>query len=227
MLELNEVHTFYGKSHIIHGISLFVDRGEVVCLLGRNATGKSTILKSIIGLAKPRRGIIKFKGENIVGLRPFKIARLGIGYVPQDQRIFPNLTVLDNLKMGYQQRGTKKWTIERVFELFPKLNYLQKSMAMGLSGGERQMLIIARTLMGDPELMLLDEPSGGLAPVILKEIGKLIKEIKKDMTILVTEQNVKFAIDLSSRGYILEKGKICFQGNIEEINDNQEKYLTV
>jgi branched-chain amino acid transport system ATP-binding protein len=230
MLGLNEIHTFYGQSHILHGISLNVDSGEVVCLLGRNGAGKSTTVKSIIGITRPRSGDILFKGSSIVGYRPFKIARMGIGYVPEDRRVFPNLSVIDNLDMGRQGTGGTKWTVERVFEVFPKLKELEKSRGMELSGGEQQMLTIARTLMGSPELMLLDEPSEGLAPMLVKELGRLIEQIKVDMTILLAEQNAKFAIGLSNRGYIIEKGKIWFQGSIDEIRDNEEikeKYLAV
>ncbi len=230
MLGLDEIHTFYGQSHILSGISLNVDNGEVVCLLGRNGAGKSTTLKSIIGITPPRLGSIKFKGHDIVGYRPFKIARMGIGYVPEDRRVFPNLTVFDNLEMGSQGIAGKKWTTERVFAIFPQLKELQNSKGMELSGGEQQMLTIARTLMGNPELMLLDEPSEGLAPLIVKELRRLIKEIKIDMTILLAEQNAKFAIDLSDRGYIIEKGKIWFHGSIDELKDNEEikeKYLAV
>ncbi|MBW1766853.1 MAG: ABC transporter ATP-binding protein [Deltaproteobacteria bacterium] len=230
ILGLKEIHTFYGQSHILYGISLNIDNGEVVCLLGRNGAGKSTTLKSIIGIAPPRSGSIKFKGNDITGDRPFKIARMGIGYVPEDRRVFPNLTVLDNLEMGNQRAGINQWNIDRVFELFPVLRNLQNSRGMDLSGGEQQMLTIARTLMGNPELMLLDEPSEGLAPIIVKELRRLIQEIKAEMTILLAEQNAKFAMDLSDRGYIIEKGKIWFHGSIDEIKNNEEikkKYLAV
>jgi branched-chain amino acid transport system ATP-binding protein len=230
ILGLNEIHTFYGQSHILYDISLNIDSGEVVCLLGRNGAGKSTTLKSVIGIAPPRSGRIIFKGNDIAGYRPFKIARMGIGYVPEDRRVFPNLTVLDNLEMGSQGTVINKWDIDRVFEVFPVLRGLQNSRGMDLSGGEQQMLTIARTLMGNPELMLLDEPSEGLAPIIVKELMRLIREIKTDMTILLAEQNAKFAMDLSDRGYIIEKGKIWFHGSIDEIKDNEEikkKYLAV
>jgi branched-chain amino acid transport system ATP-binding protein len=230
ILGLNEIHTFYGQSHILYDISLNIDSGEVVCLLGRNGAGKSTTLKSVIGIAPPRSGRIIFKGNDIAGYRPFKIARMGIGYVPEDRRVFPNLTVLDNLEMGSQGTVINKWDIDRVFEVFPVLRGLQNSRGMDLSGGEQQMLTIARTLMGNPELMLLDEPSEGLAPIIVKELMRLIREIKTDMTILLAEQNAKFAMDLSDRGYIIEKGKIWFHGSIDEIKDNEEikkKHLAV
>jgi branched-chain amino acid transport system ATP-binding protein len=230
ILGLKDIHTFYGQSHILYGISLNIDSGEVVCLLGRNGAGKSTTLKSVIGIAPPRSGSIKFKGNDIAGYRPFKIVRMGIGYVPEDRRVFPNLTVLDNLEMGRQGTVINKWNIDKVFEVFPVLRGLQNSRGMDLSGGEQQMLTIARTLMGNPELMLLDEPSEGLAPIIVKELMGLIEEIKTDMTILLAEQNAKFAMDLSDRGYIIEKGKIWFHGTIDEIKGNEEiekKYLAL
>lgn len=230
MLEVHEIQTFYGQSHILHGISLNVNKGEVVCLLGRNGAGKSTTLKSIIGISPPRSGSITFSGHNIVGYKPFEITKLGIGYVPEDRRIFSTLTVFDNLEMGIQKRENKKWTIDRVCEVFPVLRQLRNSKGMDLSGGEQQMLTIARTLMGEPELILLDEPSEGLAPVIVKELGRLIREIKKDMTILLAEQNANFAVGLSDRGYIIEKGKIWFHGTVDEIRDNDEikvRYLAV
>jgi branched-chain amino acid transport system ATP-binding protein len=230
MLKVDQIHTYYGQSHILHGISLSVNKGEVVCVLGRNGAGKSTTLKSIIGITPPRSGAIQLKEKNIVGLRPFRIARMGIGYVPEDRRVFPNQTVLDNLEMGKKGSEGNRWTIERIFEVFPQLERLQNSKGMELSGGEQQMLTIARTLMGNPELMLLDEPSEGLAPVIVQDLDRLVREIKKDMTILLAEQNAKFAIGLSDRGYIIEKGKIWFEGDIDAIKDNEEikkKYLAV
>lgn len=230
MLEVNEIQVFYGQSHILHGISLNVNKGEVVCLLGRNGAGKSTTLKSIIGITPPRSGSIALNGQNIVGYEPFETARLGVGYVPEDRRIFSTLTVFDNLAMGIKQRGDNKWTIDRIFEVFPMLRPLQNAKGMDLSGGEQQMLTIARTLMGNAELLLLDEPSEGLAPVIVKDLTRLIKEIKKDMTILLAEQNANFAINLSDRGYIIEKGKIWFKGSVDDIKENEEikvRYLAV
>lgn len=230
MLELIDIHTYYGSSHILHGISLTVNPGEVVCLLGRNGAGKTTTLKSIMGLAPIQKGCIKFRGQDISSQRVFKIARLGIGYVPEDRRVFPNLDVLENLEMGIKGSKQGKWTVERIFEIFPKLAQLKRSKGMNLSGGEQQMLTIARTLMGDPELILLDEPSEGLAPVIVQELGRLIKAIKNEVTILLVEQNVNFAMRLSSRGYIIEKGRVRHEGSAEDIRSNEEirtKYLAV
>lgn len=222
MLELNGLHSNYGQSRILHGVSLNIEQGEVVCLLGRNGAGKSTTLKSIIGLVPPRKGSIKFKGREIAGRKPFKIARMGVGYVPEDRRVFPNLNVQDNLEMGIQPGRTGKWTIDRIYQVFPKLAPLKNRKSMNLSGGEQQMLTIARTLMGDPEVILLDEPSEGLAPVIVQELGRLIEEIKEEVTVLLVEQNASFALKLSDRGYVIEKGRIMFEGPIDDIRNNEE-----
>jgi len=232
MLEINNIHTYYGKSYILQGISLIVSQDEVVCLLGRNGAGKTTTIKSIIGLVPPKQGSIRFKGNEIVGKEPFEIARLGIGYVPEDRRIFPDLTVKENLEVMPQRSvpQDEEWTVERIFELFPILKRLQGSKGMELSGGEQQMLTIARTLMVNPEILLLDEPSEGLAPLIVKELEHLVRQIKYHITILLVEQNSRFAIDLSNRGYIIEKGKILFQGDIKELKENKEikeRYLAV
>jgi branched-chain amino acid transport system ATP-binding protein len=232
LLDIQGIHTYYGKSHILQGISLVVDQDEVVCLLGRNGAGKSTILKSIIGLVPPKQGSIKFKGLEIVGKEPFEIARLGIGYVPEDRRVFPDLTVKENLEVIPQRTVPQKegWTVQRIFEFFPILKRLQKSKGMELSGGEQQMLTIARTLMGNPDILLLDEPSEGLAPIIVKELEQLIRQIKNHTTILLVEQNSRFALELSDRGYIIEKGRISYEGDIKELRENKEikeKYLAV
>lgn len=230
MLTINDIHTFYGQSHVLQGVSLQMDRGEVVALLGRNGAGKSTTLKSVMGITPPRSGMIVFKDINIAGRRTCKIAQLGVGYVPEDRRVFPNLTVLDNLEMGIKKKGNKVWTIERVYAVFPVLKRVQKSRGMSLSGGEQQMLTIARTLMGEPEILLLDEPSEGLAPVVVQDLGRLMKEIKESLTIFLAEQNANFALSLSDRCYIMEKGRISFQGSVREIQNNEEvksRYLSV
>jgi len=232
LLELKEIHAFYGKSYILQGISLNVNQDEVVCLLGRNGAGKTTTIKSIIGIIPPKLGSIKFKGEEIVRKEPYEIARLGIGYVPEDRRVFPDLTVKENLEVMPQRNVSKQegWSVEKIFHLFPVLERLQNSKGMELSGGEQQMLTIARTLMGNPEILLLDEPSEGLAPLIVKELEKLIRRIKDHTTILLVEQNSRFATELSDRGYIIEKGKVHFEGNIEDLKKNseiKERYLAV
>jgi branched-chain amino acid transport system ATP-binding protein len=232
MLKVSEIHTYYAKSYILQGISLTVNPGEVVCVLGRNGAGKTTTLKSIIGIAPPRQGSIVFKGEEVIGKKPYLIARMGIGYVPEDRRIFPDLTVNENLTV-MPQRGVKTedaWSVEKIYEFFPLLKPLKNNKGMELSGGEQQMLTIARTLMSNPEILLLDEPSEGLAPIIVKELEKLLKRIKTRTTILLVEQNARFAIGLSDRGYVIEKGRIWYEGDVEDLRNNQEikeKYLAV
>jgi len=230
LLEVKDIHSYYGKSHILQGVSLNVVQDEVLCLLGRNGAGKTTTLKSIIGLVLPKQGSIRFKEKEIVGKEPFEIARLGIGYVPEDRRVYPDLTIKENLDVIPQRQVPQKerWSVEKIFALFPKK--LQGSKGMELSGGEQQMLTIARTLMGNPEILLLDEPSEGLAPMIVKELEHLIRRIKAHTTILLVEQNSRFAIELSDRGYIIEKGKIYFEGTIEDLKKNseiKERYLAV
>ncbi|MGZ3589115.1 MAG: ABC transporter ATP-binding protein [Thermodesulfobacteriota bacterium] len=232
LLEVKDIHSYYGKSHILQGVSLNVVQDEVLCLLGRNGAGKTTTLKSIIGLVLPKQGSIRFKEKEIVGKEPFEIARLGIGYVPEDRRVYPDLTIKENLDVIPQRQVPQKerWSVEKIFALFPVLKKLQGSKGMELSGGEQQMLTIARTLMGNPEILLLDEPSEGLAPMIVKELEHLIRRIKAHTTILLVEQNSRFAIELSDRGYIIEKGKIYFEGTIEDLKKNseiKERYLAV
>ena len=232
LLEVKDIHSYYGKSHILQGVSLNVVQDEVLCLLGRNGAGKTTTLKSIIGLVLPKQGSIRFKEKEIVGKEPFEIARLGIGYVPEDRRVYPDLTIKENLDVITQRQVPQKerWSVEKIFALFPVLKKLQGSKGMELSVGEQQMLTIARTLMGNPEILLLDEPSEGLAPIIVKELEHLIRRIKAHTTILLVEQNSRFAIELSDRGYIIEKGKIYFEGSIEDLKKNseiKERYLAV
>lgn len=227
MLKVDSINTYYETSHILFDVSLFIEEGEVVCLLGRNGAGKSTTLKSIIGLVPPRNGSIHFKGGEILGKKPFQICRKGLGFVPEDRRMFSNLSVEDNLLVVPEKKNSK-WTLEKIYDVFPKLKELKNSKSMFLSGGEQQMLTIARTLMGSPDLLLLDEPSEGLAPVIVQDLRRLFKKIKKETTILLSEQNSKFALDLSDRSYIIEKGKILHESSVEELCRNpelHEKYL--
>lgn len=231
MLEVQEIHTYYGKSHILQGVTLKVEHGEVVCLLGRNGAGKTTTLKSIIGVTPPKNGIIKFEGKEIQKLPPYSISRMGIGYVPQDRRIFQDLTVEENLEVVWNKRSGI-WDKEKIFEIFPELRNLRKRKGKNLSGGEQQMLAIARTLMLNPKLLLLDEPSEGLAPIIIKRIGELIKQIAQsgDMTILMSEQNLKFATSIADRVYIIDKGKIQYEGTVDELLENKEllsRYITI
>lgn len=222
VLVIKEINTFYGLSHILFGVSLEVKQSETVCLLGRNGVGKTTTLRSIMGLAPPRSGSIKFMGKEIRGKQPFDIYRLGIGLVPEDRIIFPDLTVHENLEIGIKKgkrRGnTEGWTVEKVHRLFPILKVRDKQWGGTLSGGEQQMLTIARTLMGNPRLLLLDEPSEGLAPLVVRAIEEQTLLLKKEgMTILLSEQNSNFALRISDRGYILEKGLVAWQGSISEL----------
>jgi len=216
LLEISELDTFYGESHILQGISLTVNTGETVSVLGRNGVGKTTTLKSIIGLVVPRHGKILFKGESISGLPPYQIANLGIGYVPEDRRIFPKLTVRENLLIGMKRgrKGEKDgWTVEKLYDYFPNLKERDKQKGAYLSGGEQQMLTIARSLMGNPEILLLDEPTEGLAPKIVERVEEVIEDIHKHgMAILLVEQNMQVVLRLASRFYVMSKGIIVFQG---------------
>jgi len=231
ILEVSGIHTYYGTSHILFGISFGVDQSEAVCLLGRNGAGKTTTLKSIIGLVPPKSGSIKFKGQEVSGRPPYRIAQLGIGFVPDDRRIFPDLTVRQNILVARKERDGGIWTLDLVYSLFPKLMQLESHMGTQLSGGEQQMLTIARTLMTNPQLLLLDEPGEGLAPLVIKAMGEQLREIKKlGTTMLICEHNVGLAMALSDRGYVMDKGTIRFQGTVEELKGNEEvrkKYLMV
>lgn len=232
ILELDDVHTFYGESHALQGISLQIQSGETVCLLGRNGAGKSTTLKSIIGLTPARRGRIVYDGRTITGLPAYRIARLGIGLVPEDRRIFPGLSVRENLQIAqYTRPGvTRQWSIERIFDQYPMLAELADQDGNTLSGGQQQMLAVARSLMSEPRLLLLDEPNEGLAPVIVKQIGALIDELAKTTTILFTDQSAHFALRHAQRAYILEKGRIVHQANSRDLiddTDTQHRYLSV
>jgi len=234
LLEIRELNTFYEESHILQGISLGIDTGEIVCLLGRNGVGKSTTLKSIIGLVLPRSGEILFKSRNVAGMPPYDIAKLGVGYVPEERRIFPTLSVRENLIMGVKprQKGNGDgWTIEKVYKYFPGLQARDKQRGGFLSGGEQQMLTIARTLMGNPEILLIDEPTEGLAPLIVKTMEQVIQDIHQhNISILLVEQNMRVALRLAGRIYVMSKGKIVFQGTSQELKEAREvreKYLEV
>ncbi len=234
LLEVDRLHTFYGDSHILADLSLEVAEGEVVCLLGRNGAGKSTTLKSIIGLAPPRAGRILLRGQDVAGLPPFRVARRGIGYVPEDRRVFPNLTVAENLEVARKTWGdtaTKRWTAEGLFALFPRLEERRRQRAGSLSGGEQQMLTIARTLMGNPEVLLLDEPSEGLAPLVVEMLEEQLRRLKAaGLTIMLTEQSVRFVAELGDRVYILENGTVRYQGTMRQFLDDEEvrrAYLAV
>lgn len=234
MLEIKELNTYYEESHILQGVSLNVDHGEIVCLLGRNGVGKSTTLKSIIGLVEPRSGEVFFKGRNIAGMPPYTIAKLGVGYVPEERRIFPTLTVRENLLMGTKpgQKGNGDgWTVEKVYQYFPALQARDKQKGGHLSGGEQQMLTIARTLMGNPGVLLIDEPTEGLGPLIVETVEKVIMDIhRQSIPILLVEQNMRVALRLAGRIYVISKGTIVFQGTCQELKDAheiREKYLEV
>jgi len=232
MLEVEGIHSFYGLSHILFGVSLRVEAGEVVCLLGRNGAGKTTTLKSIMGLTPPKQGSIKFKGEEITGKEPYLLARKGIGYVPDERRIFADLTVGENLEIAARKaRGSEGWSKERVYELFPALKEIESRKGGCLSGGEQKMLAIARALMGNPEFLLLDEPTEGLAPMLVRALEERISKLREaGLTVLLAEQNVRSALNLSDRGYIIDNGQIRYQGSIEALRGNEEvrkKYLLV
>lgn len=229
MLDVVGIQTYYGLSHILFGVSLKVEKGEVVGLLGRNGAGKSTTMRSIMGLTPPKEGKILFKGEDITGEKPFKLFRKGIGYVPDDRRVFADLTVDDNLEIVFK-RGSE-WNKERVYELFPALSEIKNRRAGNLSGGEQQMLTIARALMGSPELLLLDEPTEGLAPLIVRDLEEQILKLKDaGISILLSEQNIRSAMKLIDRAYIIDNGYIRFEGTASELDANEEvkkKYLMV
>lgn len=225
MLEVKDIHTFYGLSQILFEVSLRMDRQEVVCLLGRNGVGKTTTLRSVMGLTPARRGKITFKDVDITKWPSYQIAQFGMGFVPEDRRIFPDLSVRENLEVAQKKSIDQRdiWTLERVYEFFPVLRKLESRVGGYLSGGEQQMLTIGRTLMGNPELLLLDEPSEGLSPLVVKEVGRQVKRLKENgMSILLCEQNARFAMDLSDRAYILDKGRVRFEGSIKELRENRE-----
>jgi len=233
LLEVREIFTAYGQSQILHGISLVVGQGEVVSLLGRNGVGKTTTFRSIMGLTPPRSGRILLQGTELVGRKPYEIAKLGVGYVPDDRRIFPDLTAEENLEMARRLAGKRdgQWTMGRVYQLFPVLERLRASKGTYLSGGEQKMLAIGRALMKNPDLILLDEPVEGLAPLVVRNLVEVIREIQKSgVTVLLADQNLKFCHKVAGRGYILEKGLIQYEGGIESIWQNEEilrKYLAV
>ena len=220
-LQVRDVHTAYGLSRVLFGVSIEVAAGECVCLLGRNGVGKSTTMRSIMGLTPPHAGRVVWKGRDITGWAPHQVARAGIGFVPEDRRIFADLTVWENLDVASRGAPGRGWTAERVYDLFPKLRELAGRNGGYLSGGEQQMLTIARTLMGNPELLLLDEPSEGLAPLVVDHLHDQIARLKGEgLTILLAEQNVEFSLALADRVYVLEKGAIRFSGPAATLRDD-------
>lgn len=227
ILEVDDIYTSYGLSRVLFGVSLKVNEGEVVSILGRNGVGKTTTLRSIMGLTPPHSGSIRLRGKEITAKPSYEIAKMGIGLVPEDRRIFSDLTVWENLDVAIKSSGKRgpSWTVERVFELFPALEPLRNRRGGYLSGGEQQMLTIARALMGNPELLLLDEPSEGLAPVVVQHLGEQISKLRGEgMTILLSEQNTQFSLDLSDRIYILEKGQVRYEGSVAEFLKDEESY---
>jgi branched-chain amino acid transport system ATP-binding protein len=233
-LEVKNIHTFYATSHILFGVSIEVNQGECVCLLGRNGVGKTTTLKSIMGLARTKKGGIRYNEEDISRMQPYQIARLGIGYVPEDRIIFPDLTIRENLEIAIKpsvSSGYPTWSVEKIYQLFPALEPMDNKPGGYLSGGEQQMLTIGRTLMGNPVLMLLDEPVEGIAPVVVKELSKQIKHLKKlGLSILFTEQNIQFATEIADRAYVIEGGKVRYQGTMQDLDSQtevKEKYLMI
>jgi branched-chain amino acid transport system ATP-binding protein len=218
LLSLNDVHTYYGASHILHGVSLEVRHGEVVALLGRNGMGKTTTLQTILGLPPPRRGEILFRGESISGSATYAVAQRGIGWVPQGHRIFPTLTVIENLELAAARARPGRWKLDDVYQLFPRLHTRRDARGDALSGGEQQMLAIARALVQNPELMLMDEPSEGLSPILVQEVGDIISHLHEQGTsILMVEQNLHFALGIAQRILIMNKGTILFSGLPEEL----------
>ncbi|WP_231714866.1 ABC transporter ATP-binding protein [Enhydrobacter aerosaccus] len=233
MLSVTGLHAYYGRAHILHGVSLEAKAGEVVALLGRNGAGKSTTMKAIMGLVPPAEGTVSFAGTRIERLPPYRIARLGLGYVPEERRIFTELTVMENLEVGRQQArtGVPTWTEEKLFALFPNLGRMRERPGGRMSGGEQQMLTIARTLMGNPSCVMLDEPSEGLAPIIIEQMAHSILALKREgLSVILSEQNLHFCQSVADRAYIIEKGEIRFGGSMAELAANaslREQYLSV
>jgi len=229
MLQVEDIHTYYGDSHILQGVSLNVNSGELVCLVGRNGAGKTTTIRSIIGFNKPRAGHIMFENKDVTGLPPYRIAGLGIGLVPQGRRIFPDLSVQENLLFAHRKGGA--WNLNKVYQVFPRLKERQKNRGDQLSGGEQQMLAIARALLMNPALMLMDEPSEGLAPLIVREIGRIIKEVKAEgLSVLLVEQNLALGLSVADRCYVLNKGHIVYESSPDELRQNDQvkhQYLGV
>ena len=231
MLEVDSVHSYYGDSHVLHGVSLTVKEGEVVSLLGRNGAGKTTTVLSIMGYLAPRPGRIVYNGCEIGGMPPHRIARMGFGFVPQERGIFPSLTVKENLTVAARCDKHSRWNLQEIYKILPRLQERERNLGFQLSGGEQQMLSIARALMLNPSLLLLDEPSEGLAPLIVQEIMRLLATLKTHgLAILLVEQNLRVALDVGDRHYILSKGEVCFTGTSAELEHNDhvlKTYLSV
>jgi branched-chain amino acid transport system ATP-binding protein len=231
MLEVENIHAYYCDSHVLRDVSLRVGEGEVACLLGRNGAGKTTTLITLMGYLKPRPGRVIYDGRDIGGLAPYHIARLGFGFVPQERGIFPSLTVRENLTVTARKGKDGHWDLAKIFKLFPRLQERQRNLGFQLSGGEQQMLSIARALMLNPTLLLLDEPSEGLAPMIVQEIVAVLKVLRNEgLSVLLVEQNLQVALELGNRHYVLSKGEVCFVGTSTELEGNEsvlKEYLSV
>ena len=221
-LQAEGLHTFYGKSHILHGVGLEVREGEIVTLLGRNGAGKTTTLRSLVGLTHARQGTVNIFGQNTTDWPPFRVAALGVGYVPEGRRIFSNLTVEENLKVPLEKAGP--WTIARIYELFPRLAERKTNKGRQLSGGEQEMLAIARALLLNPKILLLDEPSQGLAPLIVQEVFKIVSSARQQgISVLLVEQNVRAAVEVADRAYVLDDGKVVYSGSAAEFAKDEER----
>jgi branched-chain amino acid transport system ATP-binding protein len=217
LLEVRDLHAFYGKSHVLHGVDLHVDEGEIVSLLGRNGVGRSTTVKTVMGLVQGT-GSVKFKGEEVLGLPAFRIAHLGLGYVPENRDIFPNLTVEQNLLLGQKSGRVSRWSLSDMFRMFPRLEERQHTAAGVLSGGEQQMLTLCRTLMGDPDLIMIDEPTEGLAPKIVDLVADYLQALKqRGVSVLLVEQKLAIALDIADRIYVMGHGAIVFEGTPEDL----------
>ncbi|MCF8179281.1 MAG: ABC transporter ATP-binding protein [Sulfuritalea sp.] len=221
MLQINDLHAYYGKSHVLHGVNLHVGQGEIVCLLGRNGVGRSTTAKAVMGQVVSRGGI-RLKGQSILGRKAYEIARCGIGYVPEDRSIFPDLTVKQNLMLGMKDtKAVGRWSFDDMYALFPRLKERENILGGVLSGGEQQMLTLCRTLMGDPDLIMIDEPTEGLAPKIVEQVGEFLLEIRKrGISILLIEQKLAIALDISERLYLMGHGRIVFEGTPDDLKNN-------
>ncbi|MBL8489214.1 MAG: ABC transporter ATP-binding protein [Rhodocyclaceae bacterium] len=222
MLAVRDLHGYYGKSHVLHGVNLEIGKGEIVSLLGRNGVGRSTTAKAVMGMVAAR-GSIRFKGQELLGRKPHEIARLGVGYVPENRDIFPDLTVTQNLMLGMKSaRQQGRWSMDDMYELFPRLKERENTPGGVLSGGEQQMLTLCRTLMGDPDLVMIDEPTEGLAPKIVELVGRFLKEVeKRGISILLVEQKLAIALDISERLYVMGHGHIVFEGTPQDLKDNE------
>jgi branched-chain amino acid transport system ATP-binding protein len=229
VLEVNDVHTYYGESHVLHGVSLAVADGEVLTILGRNGMGKTTLIRSIIGFTPPRQGAVRLKGEDVAGWPPYRLVERGVALVPQGRRVFPSLSVRENLDVA--RAGNGRWSLDRVYELFPRLRERAANRANKLSGGEQQMLAIGRALMSNPTLLLMDEPTEGLAPLLVREVGRVIGELKREgLSILLVEQNLPLALGVADRVHILSRGQIVYTGTPAALAADEEvksRYLGV